>query len=93
VQRTFIKKYFLFPVGNVCRVKRFTTEGEKSDKRLAVEEVEMEARKWLRFVCCVFRRNSKAMGQVCQCWYRIRGEINGFSFQVRISHVSHLYPF
>jgi hypothetical protein len=25
MQRIFIKKYFLFTVGSVCRVKRFTT--------------------------------------------------------------------
>jgi hypothetical protein len=32
------------------------------------------------------RRIGKAMGQVYQCWWRIRREINYF-FQVRISHV------
>jgi hypothetical protein len=26
MQALFIKKYFLFTVGSVCRVKRFTTE-------------------------------------------------------------------
>jgi hypothetical protein len=39
-----------------------------------------------------FRRTDKAMGQVYQCWRRICREINFFS-QVRISHISILYPF
>jgi hypothetical protein len=40
-----IKKWFLFTVGRVCRVKRFTA----GCKRLADdEEVETEVRKWLR---------------------------------------------
>jgi hypothetical protein len=29
MQRIFIKKCFLFTVGSVCHVKRFTTGGEK----------------------------------------------------------------
>jgi hypothetical protein len=37
MQRIFIKKRFLFTVGSVCRVKRFTEE-----------EVEAEERKWQR---------------------------------------------
>jgi hypothetical protein len=41
----FIKKCFLFMVGSVCRVKRFTT----GSKRFADDEkVETEVRKWLR---------------------------------------------
>jgi hypothetical protein len=39
-----------------------------------------------RLLCCGFRLTGKAMGQVCQCWWRICREINYF-FQVRISHV------
>jgi hypothetical protein len=39
-----------------------------------------------RLLCCGFRRNAKAMGQVFQCWWRICRKINVF-FQVRISHV------
>jgi hypothetical protein len=40
----FVKKYYLFTVGSVCRVKRFSLGG----KRFADEgEVEMEVRKWL----------------------------------------------
>jgi hypothetical protein len=41
----FINKYFLFSVGSVCRVKRFTTWSRNS---LKDEEVETEMRKWLR---------------------------------------------
>jgi hypothetical protein len=45
VQRIFIKICFLFMVGSVCRIKRFTTGG----KRFAEDgEVETEVRKWLR---------------------------------------------
>jgi hypothetical protein len=32
IQRIFINKCFLFTVGSVCRVKRFTTESRKSVK-------------------------------------------------------------
>jgi hypothetical protein len=42
----FIKKCFLFAMGSVCRVKRFTAE---SGKRCADDkEVESEVWKWLR---------------------------------------------
>jgi hypothetical protein len=45
MQRIFMKKYFLFTVGSVCRVKRFSLGG----KRFADgEEVETEVRKWRR---------------------------------------------
>jgi hypothetical protein len=39
-----------------------------------------------RLLCSRLRRTSKAMGQVCQCWWRICREINVF-FQVPISRV------
>jgi hypothetical protein len=45
VQRILIKKNFLFTVGSVCRLKRFTTG---SRNYLKDEEVETEVRKWLR---------------------------------------------
>jgi hypothetical protein len=52
MQRIFINKCFLFTVGNVCRLKRFTTGSRNfqlGDKRFADdEEVETEVRKWLR---------------------------------------------
>jgi hypothetical protein len=45
MQTTFIKKCFLFTAGSVYRVKRFTAGG----KHFADDEdVETEARKWLR---------------------------------------------
>jgi hypothetical protein len=48
MQSIFIKKCFLFTVGNICRVKRFNWV-EKRGKRFADdEEVEKEVRKWLR---------------------------------------------
>jgi hypothetical protein len=40
-----------------------------------------------RLLCCGFRRTCKAVGQLYQCRWRIRRELNVF-FQVRISHVS-----
>jgi hypothetical protein len=44
MQKIFIKKYFLFTVGSVCRVKSFSLGG----KRFVDEEkFEMEERKWL----------------------------------------------
>jgi hypothetical protein len=71
-QRKFIKKFFLFTVGSVCRVKLVTTGwqmfcwwrgwngcaelAETTDKRL---------------LCCGFRRTGKAMGQMYQCWWRL----------------------
>jgi hypothetical protein len=75
--RIFIKKCFLFTVGNVCPVKRFTTESRNSLKdvrktQMINEEVETEVRKWLRqqskdFYAAGFRRTGKAIGQVFQC--------------------------
>jgi hypothetical protein len=45
-----------------------------------------------RLLCCGFRRSSKAMGEGCQCWWRICRKINAFSrFEYHIFYVS--YPF
>jgi hypothetical protein len=45
IRRIFIKKLFLFTMGNICRVKRFDLDG----KRFADdEEVQTEVQKWLR---------------------------------------------
>jgi hypothetical protein len=45
---------------------------EKRGKRLLEdEEIEMDVRKWMRLLCCGFRRAGKAVGQVYQCWWRI----------------------
>jgi hypothetical protein len=69
MERIFVKECFLFTVGSVYRVKRFTAGSRNS---LKDEEVEMEVRKWLRqqskdFICCGFRRIGKAMGQLYKC--------------------------
>jgi hypothetical protein len=46
--------------------------------------------KW--FLCCRFRPTGKTMGQVYQCWWRIRREISVFSrFEYRMFYV--LYQF
>jgi hypothetical protein len=39
MQKILIKKYFLFMVGNVCRVKRFTTCGKyfSNDEEIKTE--------------------------------------------------------
>jgi hypothetical protein len=45
-----------------------------------------------RLLCCGFRRTGKAMGQACQCWWRIcRDVIVFFSFEYHMFYV--LYPF
>jgi hypothetical protein len=49
VQRIFVKKCFLFTVGSVCRVKRFTT-GLRTSLKVVRKSQMMpdEVRKWLR---------------------------------------------
>jgi hypothetical protein len=45
-----------------------------------------------RLLCCGFRRNNEAIGQVCQCWWRICREIKVFPrFEYHMFYV--LYPF
>jgi hypothetical protein len=55
MQRICMKKCFLFMVGSVCRLKRFSLVGRCFADD---EEVEMEVQKWLRTVkrllCCRF---------------------------------------
>jgi hypothetical protein len=52
MQRIFITKCFLFTVGSVCRVKRFTSGSKNchisSKGFIDDEDVETEVRKWLR---------------------------------------------
>jgi hypothetical protein len=52
MQRIFIKKSFLFTVASVCRLKLFTTGSRNSlkdvQKSQMTDQVEAEARKWLR---------------------------------------------
>jgi hypothetical protein len=78
MQRIFIKKYFLFTVGSVWRVKRFIT-GWQTFRRWrrswngGAKVVETTVK---RLLSCGFRRTGKAMGQVYQClWWTCR-EIN-----------------
>jgi hypothetical protein len=87
MQRIFIKKCFLFTVGSVCRVKRFTAgwqtfswwwRGWNGGAEVAETTVK-------RLLCCGFRRTNKAMGHMYQSWWRICREIH--FFRVRISHV------
>jgi hypothetical protein len=45
-----------------------------------------------RLLCCGFRRNGKAMGQVYQCWWKMCREIKSFPrFEYHTFYV--LYPF
>jgi hypothetical protein len=98
VQRISIKRCFLFTVGSVCLVKRFTTGSRNchlGGKRFADdEEVETEVWKWLRFLNCGFRRTGKSMGQVYQYWRRIRRIIRVTIFPRFEYHMFYvLYPF
>jgi hypothetical protein len=84
MQRIFTKKYFLFRVGSICRVKRFTSRLRNSLRDVLksqmmprpCEEVAETTVKILQ--CCGFWRTGKAMGQVYQCRWRICREINVF---------------
>jgi hypothetical protein len=84
MQRIFLKKCFLFTVGSVSRLKRFTTESRNSLKDLRKPQMMpdqvalLRLRQKQRLLCCGFRRTGKAMGRMYQCWWRIFHEINGF---------------
>jgi hypothetical protein len=80
MQRIFIKECFLFTVGSVCRVKRFAA-GSKTETTVK------------RLLCCGFRRTSKTMGHVYQCWWRICREINVFFFRFEYDFVLRFNPF
>jgi hypothetical protein len=71
-------------------VKKFSRGRSKiADDTLTVADVVETAAK--RLLCCGFRRTSKAMGQVYQCWRICRG-IHVFSmFEYHMIYV--LYPF
>jgi hypothetical protein len=80
MQRIFIKKYFLFTVGSVYRVKRFPTgrqtfrwwrRGWNGGGGMAETTVK-------RLLCCGFRRTHKEMGQVYQCCWRMCRGVNVF---------------
>jgi hypothetical protein len=83
-----LKKYFLFTVASVCRVKKFHNCLKKFSQRRskdaddALPGAEVAETTFKRFLCCGFRRTGKAMGQVYQCWWRICREINVSFFSV-----------
>jgi hypothetical protein len=86
MQRIFIKKYFLFTVGSVCRVRVFTILSKES---LEDEKFEMEVRKWPR-------QQSKdffAVGfyAVVMRWDMCISMLNNKCFfQVRMSHLRYI---
>jgi hypothetical protein len=91
---SLLTRTILFTVGSYRRVKQFTTEwqmfrwwrwGWKEGAKLA-ETTDK------RLLCCEFWRTGKAMGQVYQCWWRIRREIHVIPrFEYHMFYV--LYPF
>jgi hypothetical protein len=88
-----IHKEMLPVYGDVRRVKRLTTGQQmfrwwRRGKNGGAEVAETTV-KW--HLCCGFRRNGKAMGQMYQCWLRICRELNVFT-QVPISHALRLRP-
>jgi hypothetical protein len=98
MQRIFIKKRFLFTVGSVCRVKRFTVGSMNSLKDFRKSQIiRDQVRKWLRQQSKDFgsRRTGKAMGHVYQCWWRVCREINVFFPSSNITCFTfyiHLWP-
>jgi hypothetical protein len=91
MQRIFIKKYFLFTVGSVCGVKRFTAAWQtfrwwRRGWNGGAEGAETTAK---RLLSCGFRSTGKAMGQVYRCLWRICREIKLFFFSDSKSHVLH----
>jgi hypothetical protein len=94
MQRIFMKNFFLFTVGSVCREKRFTTGWQTFRKwrRVWNRGVKVADTTVKRHLCCGFRLTDKAMGQVYQYWWTIYWEINVFSrFEYHMFYV--LYPF
>jgi hypothetical protein len=94
MQRIFTKKYFLFTVGSVCHIKRFTIGSRTchlGDKLFSDdEELETEARKWLRrqskdFCAAGFDTLVKRSDKYINVG---GGYVEKYMFfQVRISHV------
>jgi hypothetical protein len=97
MQRIFIKKCFLFTVGSVCRVKRFTTGSRNSQRHSKVADdarpgSEMAETAVKRLLCYGFQRTGKVMGQLYPCWWRICREIKVLSvFEYHMFYV--LSPF
>jgi hypothetical protein len=76
----FIKKYFLFTLGSVCRVKRYITGWQTFRwwRRIWNGGAEVAETTVRTLLFCGFRRTDKAMGQVYQCLWMICLEINVF---------------
>jgi hypothetical protein len=99
MQQIFIQKCFMFAVGSVCSVKRFTTGSRNCLKDIRNPQMMLdEVRKWLRqqskdFYAAGFDAlTGKVTRQVYQCSWRICREINYFSmFEYHTFYV--LYPF
>jgi hypothetical protein len=96
MQRIFITKCFLFTVGSVCHLKRFTTgwqtfrwwrRGWNGGAKVAETTVK-------RLLSLGSRRTGKAMGQVYQCWWKICREVNVFlsSNTTCFTFYIHLWP-
>jgi hypothetical protein len=78
MKRIFVKKYFLFMVRSVCRLKQFTTLWQtfrwwRRSWSGGAEVAETTVR---RLLCRGFRHTGRAIGQEYQCWWRICWEIN-----------------
>jgi hypothetical protein len=91
MERIFIKKYFLFTVGSVCRVKQFTIWSRNSSRmfeslRWWKGVAELAETTVERLSCCGFRYTGKVMVQEYQCLSKINREIK-FFFQFRILYV------
>jgi hypothetical protein len=95
MQRIFIKKCFLFTVGSVCHVKRFTVGSRNSLKdvrKSLMKQGLKRMRKWLRqqskdFYAAGFDALVKRRDKYISVGGEISREINVFIFQFRISHV------
>jgi hypothetical protein len=92
LRRISMKKYFLFTVGRVCRVRQFTT-GSRVMAEFSLRRggwnggAEVAETTVKGFLCCWFRRTGKAMGEVHQCWWicrEIGSNITCFTFYIHL---------
>jgi hypothetical protein len=89
MQRIFRKKRFLFMVGSVCHVQRFTAVLRNCHFVATVSLITKRLKRSCRsgwdnsqkLLCCGFRRTDKAMGQMLMNMSR-----NKCIFQVRLSY-------
>jgi hypothetical protein len=78
-------------VGSVCHVKQFTI-GYRHCLKGCNGGAEVPGTTAKKLLCYRFRYTSKAMGQVCQCWWRMYQEMNVFSrFKYHMLYI--LFPF